>query len=362
MRKICGVLFYWLVIVSFSKVHAQPFSGGTSIGVQGHYGSFLTRSPKAEYLRDSYTYFGEVYFQQQTDGSRPWHQANHLPQWGAGIFFGNTGSRQYMGHMAGAFAFMNLPLIKKAAFSSKLRVGLGTGWIQHPYDKEDNHKNVMIGSALNAYINFVWQNEYHIAPNTYINAGLSFSHLSNGGSTLPNLGLNIPALSFGMRYDTRAPAMKHNTSEPAKTPKLSYRIFATAGPKQAPWVESKRYLVNTLQTEVTKHTASNNQYGAGLILFYDRSLEVHPDGIPSSKRKNNKLQAGVYAAYEHNFGRLSVPLQLGAYVFNQDMAPLLFQNLGLRYQFSPKLIAQFLMKTHMGQADHIGLGLGYTIK
>src|SRR6476646_1353507 len=94
------------LLQTFSKAHAQQnFFKTASVGVQGYFGSFLSNLPKAAYLRDSYTYFGEIAVQQQTDGSEAWQQANGLPQVGMVVFFGNTGSKQYAGNMAGAFPF-----------------------------------------------------------------------------------------------------------------------------------------------------------------------------------------------------------------------------------------------------------------
>ncbi|MGV3657244.1 MAG: acyloxyacyl hydrolase, partial [Chitinophagaceae bacterium] len=236
--------------------------------------------------------------------------------------------------------------------------GMGLGWVQKPYDKATNHKNVLIGSPVNGYVGFLWQNELRVAPRLFVNAGLSFTHLSNGGSTLPNLGLNIPALSLGIRYGA-GEAFATKTLPPFEKEKMRFALFASAGAKQAPWVESSRYLVNTVSLEAGKKIGYSSLLSAGAVVFYDRSLQVHPAGIPSLKRSGNFLQAGVFAAYEHLFGKVSVPLQLGAYVYNKDLSPQLFQNLGLRYRFATHWSGQLILKTHMGQADHIHFGLGY---
>ena len=360
MKNLCTSCFLFLFILSFPLLGAaqKTFSGKGSVGYQTHYGTFLTHSPKAAYLRDSYSSYHELYYQQQTDGSKPWHVANKLPQWGVALFWGNTGSRQYIGNMAGAFGFMNVPLLKKKRFTSKLRGGMGLGWVQKPYNKNTNHKNVLLGSPVNGFVSFLWQNELKLAPQLFVNAGFSFSHLSNGGSTLPNLGLNIPAVSVGIRYGAdNAPTT--TTVEKRKADKIKYTLFASGGIKQAPWVESSRYLVNTISAEGSKQLGYSSKVSGGVILFYDRSLQVHPAGIPSLKRKGNFLQAGVFAAYEHGFGKVSVPLQLGAYVYNKDLAPQLFQNLGLRYKMSSHWSTQVILKTHMGQADHVHVGVGY---
>ncbi len=351
-------LFVFILAFPFLARAQNHFQHSGSFGFQTHYGSFLTQSPKAAYLRDSYTSYHELYYQHQTSGNKPWHVANKLPQWGVAAFWGNTGSQQYMGHMAGAFGFMNVPLLKANRFTSKLRGAMGLGWVQKPYDKATNHKNVLIGSPINGFVQFLWQNELKVASRIFINAGLSFTHLSNGGSTLPNLGLNIPALSLGIRYGA-GEAFADPTFPYFEKEKMTFTLFASAGTKQAPWVESSRYLVNTLSIEASKKIGYSSLVGGGALFYYDRSLQVHPAGIPSLKRKGNFLQVGVFAAYEHQFGKVSVPLQLGAYVYNKDLSPQLFQNLGLRYRFHPNWSGQFILKTHMGQADHIHFGLGY---
>src|SRR5215218_734574 len=175
MKLRCSPIIAVFCCLTFSKVHAQNFFKHPSVGLQGYYGSFLTRVPKAQYLRDSYSYFGELSIQQQTAGRKEWQRANGLPQVGLALFYGNTGSRQYLGYMAGVFPFINWALYKTKSFRSGLRAGTGFGWIQKPYDKITNHKNVLVGTHGNAYINFLWQNEVRLFSNLHINAGLNFS-------------------------------------------------------------------------------------------------------------------------------------------------------------------------------------------
>jgi hypothetical protein len=283
-------------------------------------------------------------------------------QWGAGIFFGNTGSKQYVGNMKGAFSFINLPLFKKNTFQSKLRMGGGFGWIDKPYDKEINHKNVLLGTALNAYLNFIWQNEFKILPKTYFNFGLSFSHLSNGSSTLPNLGLNMPAVSVGFRYAYDDLAVTPHIVKDSFNKKISYALYASIGIKQHPWIGSKRYVVNILSGEITKKVSPKHQYGGGVNLFYDPSLAVNPETITSDKREGNNFQAGIFAAYEYSIGKISIPLQLGGYVFNHDVYSVIFQQFGMRYHFSKRFSAEILLKSNGGKADVIHTGIGYKFK
>jgi hypothetical protein len=362
MKQIFIFHILLLLCTATFPAYTQSLLKHSSVGVRYFQGSFLTHVPKAQYLRDSYSYFGELSIQQQTDGRKAWQVVNRLPQVGVALFYGNTGSRRYMGSMAGVFPFVAWRLYKTARFNSSLRTGAGLGWVQKPYDKITNHKAVLIGTHVNGYFAFLCQAEVKLFSNLHAAAGISFSHFSNGSSTLPNLGLNIPALSVGLRYEPQETPMILKLKKDTTLKKSSVSFFTTVGLKQFPWIGSKRYAVNTFQLEWSRRYCASGRYAGGTVLFYDRALEVDPAGIPDRKRKGNKLQAGVFVGYEHLFGRLSVPLQLGAYVYNHDIYSSLFQQLGFRYRINRHWTAQLSMKTHSGKADFIHAGIGYQMK
>ncbi len=354
-----------LLLLIFSPVFSQSkkntLFSNTSVGIQGHYGSFLINKAKAEYIRDSYTSLAEIYFQKQTAGSRHWERSHKLPQWGFSYIYGNTGSRKYIGNLHAISAYITAPLIRKANYQMGFRLGAGPGWVNKPFDIHTNPKNTLIGTRLNAYILMMLQNEFRLSPRLSVNAGLSFIHVSNGGTSLPNLGLNTPAISAGLRYsfekEIEAPDEKQRDSF---NNKINYRLFTSIGVKQAPWIGGKHYLINVLQAEAARRFAANHVYGAGLILYYNRSLEFDPLETPADQKNKKRLQAGIYGFYEHFFGKLSIPLQAGAYIYNRDRFPFLFQQFGFKVQVSKHLNTGVLLKIHSGQADFIHTGIGYT--
>jgi hypothetical protein len=348
-----------LLLPSLKAQAQQSFFQRASFGSQFHYGSFITNEPKAVYVRDSYSYFGEAYFQMPT--KYPAKQNKSAPDWGAGLFLGHTGSKRYIGKMAGAFTFIKLPILKYRSFTSSLRLAAGLGWIENPYNKVTNHKNVIIGTAINGYVNGLWQNEWKLTSKMYLNAGLSFSHLSNGSSTLPNLGLNIPAFSFGLRYGSLAKRDEIIKQDKPLTKKWKWQAYSSVGVKQTPWIESKRYLINIINTELTKKLSTRSQLGIGAFTFYDRSLGIDPEEELVPKIDGGKVQAGIYTSYAFNVGKLSLPLQIGFPVINRKIRSSTFQQIGIRYAITPKWSVQVLLKSYAGRADVIHLGLGYTI-
>jgi len=58
---------------------------------------------------------------------------------------------------------------------------------------------------------------------------------------------------------------------------------------------------------------------------------------------------------------LSIPIQLGAYLYNKYQISEVYQVIGLRYRFLPHWIAGLQLKAHLGKADYIQYGIGYKL-
>jgi len=365
LRKALAAGYCSITCCLFFSAHAQdslpPGKPPLSVEVKTHYGFFITNKPKAVYIRDSYSSFGEISVSKQTCGSAYWHQANNYPRIGIAAFYGNTGSRQYMGDMAGVFPFVNFTLHRSTAFRLGFRLGTGVAWIEKPFNVNTNYKNLMISTHINSCISMLLEAEARITAHWAVNGGISFTHISNGLWQVPNLGLNMPALSLGLRYQPKKTPPFRSLPAPAAAKKMYLQVFVTGAIKQNDRLESPHAFVTTVITELMFHKKNNDELGAGLLLTSDPSLlkEVPEAPILTVDDSKPKVQAGVYACYEHNIGRVSLPLQLGAYVYNKYPVSSFFQIIGVRYAINTHLKAILQLKTHMGKADHIDWGIGY---
>jgi hypothetical protein len=355
----CLICFY---SYSVAQTGAASFTSSLSAGIKGHYGFFMVNQPKAEYVRDSHTYFGELCIGHQTDGSHAWQRVNYNPQVGLSILYGNTGSREFIGNMAAVFPWIRIPLLKGRHASTAFRLGFGAGWVQKPYDKENNTKNLIIGTHINGCISMLLEQEWRLQKHLFLSTGVSFTHLSNGSIVLPNLGLNIPALSLGMRYAVQG-AAANNTRQPLPPMPLQWHYYALsfAAGKQSYPLQSPVYLVNTLLLEALKDYSHNGRFGGGLNITYDRSLSKEKEQVYEFERNDPFWQISVYGAYERVIGKLSIPVQLGMYLYNKYQFNAMYQVMGLRYRFWPHWMAGVQLKTHMGKADYIQWGIGYKL-
>ena len=318
----CSVLFLYIAcllapVTGSAQQDAAPakstFFKNVSLGLKGYYGSFITPKAKVEYIRDSYSSLGEISLQYQGDGSKDWHLTHNYPRWGIGYLYGNSGSRQYIGKASALYAFLDLPLLSTRKYIGSFLIGTGVGWISKPYDAISNFKNTILGTKINAYINLGLNNEFTLSQKLFVNVGIGFMHFSNGGTTLPNLGLNTPVLSAGLRYAFHTPSRIDRPLADSFAKKTTFAIYTAIGAKQSPWIGSNHYLINTAQAEMMRRFAYNHAAGGGLIFFYKRTMRKAVED--SVGGKIDKFQAGIYGSYEHFFGKLSVPLQAGFYLY-----------------------------------------------
>jgi hypothetical protein len=377
MLKLKVSVGLFLILISYSSklVSQNPYDSvkaKPSIGLNAFYGFFIANQPKSLYLRNDHSQMLELSLSRQTTGRHNWERESNLPRLGIGLLYGDLGSREYLGKLAALYPFIHFPLIRAKRSVTSFRLGAGLGWVEKPYDKETNYKNLMIGTHLNAAISLRLQTEWEIMRNLYLNAGLAFTHLSNGSVRLPNLGLNIPAVSAGLRYErSSTPAVKATAAREVGTQngdkrfRRSTNLYVHGGFafKQTYPLESKVQLVRILGFELTRSLTPVSRLAGGLNFSYDPSLSEEVYEAPTYTFDNSafQLQGSVYAGYEHVVGRLSIPVQLGLYFYNNYSISQVYQMIGLRYRFAERWVASVQLKAHFGKADYIQYGVGYKI-
>ncbi|RYY88447.1 MAG: hypothetical protein EOO15_08995 [Chitinophagaceae bacterium] len=246
-----------------------PFAGGaqqqvqeTRYGLTGHVGSFVTKMSKAELAKDSYS------FLVQADWSRrsPYAPNTFL---GVTLLHGNSGGERYLGTVSAAMGFGDHNIAGNGWYSLRGRFALGLGWIQKPYDPVTNHKNTLLGSHLNAAVQASVYQQVKLGRHWSWNTGISFLHLSNGLSTLPNLGLNIPCIYTGLAWRKTEGPLPART-EVFTTARNQYAVWGGLGLKQWPLVNSPRRLMQIFSAEWSHRLSANGRWGA-IVNYQTRS-------------------------------------------------------------------------------------------
>jgi hypothetical protein len=349
------------VLGQTSRLDDSSFLHSLSVAVRIHYGAFMDQQAKLQYVEDGRPFLGEIDLLSQTTGKRPWQQLSGYPQFGLAFLYGKSGANVYIGHLAALLPFVDFHLLHGRIATTNLRLAVGPAWVEKEFNPETDYQNLVIGSHLNACIELMLSTDIRLFPRTALDLGLSFVHVSNGGFKLPNLGLNIPSLTAGLRYDLFQEQRRRNRPLPPAKKKVHYSLYSFVAGKQSIALESAVYLVNIFNLEALKDLSATSRLGGGINMTLDRANAHEIYGSPTYawNRGPSHWQAALYVAYEYVLGDLSFPLQVGYYLYNNYLVNSIYQAVGVKYKFAEHWSTGFALKAHLGNGDFLQWGLGY---
>lgn len=292
----------------------------------------------------------------ETDGKQEWHHRYGFPSYGVGFSVARFRNGVEHGRPLEAYTFFSWPfatLNEQFAVTTDFAMGLSWNWRQ--VDDRTASATEVLGSNLNALIDWGFYLRYRSTPRLAVYSGIDFTHRSNGGVTQPNKGINTlgPKVSvqygFGRTHPRRTPV-----ESPAFRPAWELIVGSAGGMKTIiDWSGTKPQRdVGVLDTTigVQRHFYRYGKIVGGADLTYTEPWST-----------------GVYGGYEHLIGRFGAFVQLGYNVARgaSDDAryPRAYQRYGWRMRFADPLWAVIAVRaTEFNRAECLELGAGYSIR
>ncbi len=345
--------------------------GSWGVEINGLAGKVIKHSDKFTLPVPDLSTALDVAILKQTTGTQDWEQRRHYPIWGVGVKWAHYGVDSVYGNAFGIYPFLQTYIIRGPRLEWTLRAGLGLGYATRHYERAPGWDtvNVAIGSRINNFSHLYTDVRYRINGQWSIQAGLDFSHLSNGAIKQPNLGVNMWGGHVGLRYwpDGDRPALTDR-----ERPQLKNRIlvharlgiaFNESGNGDGPMYHT--YLASAF---VSKRYRSRNKVFAGIDYSYHERIYafLRNNEILPGEEAANSWKSAVFAGHEWMFGRMAVMLQMGWYIkdaaLKQDPY---YEKLGYNYYIFrsehgalKEICASVLLKTHKSIAELVEFGVG----
>ncbi len=356
---------FYLILFLFSlTVFAQKNSDTNALEVSFLHGNVIPHT------KDLYHLQGHadglmLSFIKQTHGEDEWHSAYRFPDYGVYLEYQNF-NNDFLGKVYAAGVLYNFYFFNR---SLELKIAQGVGYATNPYDKIENSKNKAFGSTLmaNTIFGLFYKKEYLI-DKLGLQAGFLFTHFSNGRTKSPNSGINSFLVNVGVNYDfSNNPsrtldtvAVKKDYSEP-----LKYNFVLRSGYNESPVIGSGQHPFYHASFFVDKRFNRKSALQLGTELFLTNSIkdyikyksiaypELNIDPNTDFKR------VGLFVGYELFVNKISLEAQVGYYVYRpfiDDIA--VYDRIGFKYHFNPKIFTSFSVKTHMFFAEALEFGVG----
>ena len=354
------ILSFWHLQVQGQESEVQYYKW--QVSTQLHRGFIWLHRDGLEHIPEEGTRGIALDISQQSNGSKDWHLLYNLPKVGLSILWFDFGS-SYLGQSAALIPYYAFTHKRKEKLLWRSKIGMGLGYINTTWNRTENHKNVMIGSHLNLAVQLQTELAWKLTDQLHLETGLSFTHFSNGGTTKPNLGINMPSAFAGLNY----------AWSPMKTKQAIARIYQPIHKREftlglAGFLNQYKelgdhYLASTISLEYARYSKnSKNRFHAGLDGFYNEEISDSPDNVGKKLNASDFFELGLNAGYSRNIGRVSGIFSLGIYLYSKELKEsLTYNRIGLRYNINRSFYANFTTKTHQFKADHFELGIGYRL-
>ncbi|MDO7848278.1 acyloxyacyl hydrolase [Hymenobacter sp. M29] len=357
-----------LRVVNAQQANAQsPDSAATAapapfvVGAYAQGSIIMAHTYAIRHLVASHPTGFEINLQRQTTGAAPWHGWYKYPKIGLALTYYDF-HNPVLGYAFAASPYISKTFSRGEKHDFSFRLGAGLAYLTNPYNQETNHKNTIASSALNATLQFRFEYDYALTPHLGLLVGAGLNHYSNGATTKPNFGVNLPSVVLGLNYhEQRHPAQTNpNAPLPADVGQLFYNVSTSLGYKQRTEGDKQKYLVSSVTLAVGRRMNRKSNLLLGLEGFNDRSLKATlNDTTRAGLKQPDVKKAGVFIGHELLFGRLAFDSHLGFYVYApyKSSTPY-YERLGLKYHFTNLLFGDVDLKIHRGAADVIEFKVG----
>ncbi|SFQ41655.1 acyloxyacyl hydrolase [Hymenobacter arizonensis] len=331
------------------------------VGAYAHGSIIIAHTNSLRHLVTSHPTGFELNFQRQTTGAEPWHGWYKYPKVGLALIYYNF-HNPILGHVVAASPYISKSFSHGPRHDLSFRLGTGLAYITNPYNRETNYRNNMSSSAFNATIQLRFEYDYALTPRLGLLAGLGLNHYSNGATSKPNLGANLPTLVLGLNYhEFRAvPRVNANAPAPADLGRTFYNVSTSLGYRQRVERDPRKFAVYSLTAAVGRRVNRKSNLVAGVDGFYDTSLTAQlKDTTRAGIKYPDVKKAGVFVGHELLFGRLAFVSHLGIYAYSPyKSSTFYYERLGLKYQFTNVAFGSVDLKVHRGSADVIEFRIG----
>lgn len=363
-----GLLATFLLFSFFSN--AQK---GFSIEPTFHFGVVTKHTPELIFQVTKPTIGADLNFKLQTYGKKEWHQWRNFPQFGITAAWFRFGNTSILGNAFSIAPNITTTLFNKKRWTAHFQVSTGIAYLSKKYNPVSNPTNNAIGSDITAAMLMKFYAVHQMSPHLKLQGGISLNHFSNGGTRLPNFGLNIPALMVSINYSPKVlketDFIIHDKSKKA-VKKFGLDIHTGVGLVQRFAIGGPRYPIYFVSLGGNYYLNQQNRLIGGFEYEQNKAIfefalhTNHSETTRDARKKASRLT--FFVGDEFLFGNWSMILSAGIYLGDFSFLRLgpFYNKFSTRYYFPSKNILDkkcflsFSLKTHLTVAEYLSLGGG----
>lgn len=262
------------------------------------------------------------------------------------------------GKSFGLLSEADFRILKTGNFKMFISPGFGISYVTET--AFTNNQFIIFGSHLNAVFTGALKGEYQFQKDMSLLASLSYLHYSNGSMRIPNAGVNIMNIGFGIKKDFDLNDKEHQVKSEIPLKNNAFEFTAGIG-KRGKYRSKDSVFRMGFYAGYSKFL--NNAIGlrAGLDGSYYGEV-YNPDNYEDTQaylaNSSEHFRAGASLGLEVKMNKIGVTGNYGRYIyFKNPNNRKSYWNASIKYYFTPKFGIQGMLNAHKFQADFVNWGL-----
>ena len=335
-----------------------------SIGIRGHYGFIIPHSKAIAEIANTNPWGIEVDLAWHLMREKVWKYCYCYPRAGLSLNYFNYNLPEILGHSVALYPYIEPYLWPQKKLSISFRFGIGPALLTQVYDAETNPDNFFFSNHLSFIAMLNVGLNYRLSSRISARAAFNYNHISNGGLTQPNVGMNFPTLNAGLDYsltDVCFPSRVKDTMQILYSDKTWWDVYILGSRKNVNNGEEDHYAVigvgvyyNFLILRILALNA-----GTELVSDFSEKERIRREYINDPVSAPDHNRAALLLGLDFVFGHITFVHQWGFYYYAPYPArSTVYQRYGLNLRFTDRLYLGINIKAHGHVADLMDARLG----
>jgi len=330
-------------------------------GVGFHTGPIFAHSKDVQNTDGAYPKGIELLWSRQRNNAAAWNTCSCDPIQGFQLSYYNYDA-DILGHG------INLAYVLEPQYqiTSGIRVSMhtasGLAYLTRPYHPVHNPTNQSYSTIINAYLAVGLGLEFQVAKKWSVEGLVQFQHVSNGGISLPNKGINWPTIGLLTAYRPEPrPLQRFETNRSWEREGTRFDVALFSMGKRVgglPGGTSKRFLIIGLGAQAAWQVGRINNLTVSAEVVWDEGLadRLQDEGIDA-----DPWRSGILVGHEFILGKFLFSQRFGVYLHQAgNFYDPVYHSWGITYGFSKHWSVGFNLRAHRHVADYSDFRLVYS--
>jgi hypothetical protein len=327
------------VIFLVSSLLVLPTMGQDTVhkfGLEAQTGWIIPHNSELRDIASSRPFSLGISAQWMKTSRKNWQSCNCFHYLGLNLSVVDFQNQQELGqawNLSGSFEPI---LFRSGKWAGSLASGIGFSYLTRVYDPTDNPRNTFFSAPISFLIFVAPKLTYDFAPDWAIQTSFTYNHISNGGQSQPNRGMNFPMWGLGILHYTRKAEFPSYTKSQLSR---NWTFYVDLGFNTRDGGDGSRNPNFTLAAAGYRQLSGVIGLGGGMELAKDFSL-------PFQESRIEALIPGIYIENHFLFGRFDFSQRMVKYISKPQ-----------EYQKDHEFYQRYTLNYLIGKNFRIGAGL-----